>query len=182
MKTNAEANHDEQPLTGHKGIGRRNFIKGTGFTTAALSLGLISRAGSARAQAAAASSAAAAKKPVITGITSITDPISKAKDPFPLDFVKAARERFSFPNWQAGGDESVYYSMHVPEFWNCGTAAPVMEARELKRKINRHLDDQTFKAKDGSTTPKLKDYLTGPKRVKAMMMAHRQVVLGTHSN
>jgi len=165
--------HNEQSLTDQKGIGRRNFIKATGLTTAAVSLGLISRPGSARAQAAAASTSAAAKKPVITGITSITDPISKAKSPFPMDYVKAARERFSFPNWQAGGDDSVYYNMHIPEFLNCGIAVPVMETRELKRKINRHLDDLTFKAKDGSTTPKLKDYLTGPKRVQAMIMAHK---------
>ncbi len=63
--------------------------------------------------------------------------------------------------------------MHIPEFFNCGIAVPVMEARELKRKISRHLDDLIFKAKDGSTTPKLKDYLTGPKRVQAMIMAHK---------
>jgi len=173
VKTNTETNHDEQPLTGHKGIGRRNFIKETGLTTAAVSLGLISRPGSVRAEAAAESFSAASKKPVITGITSITDPISKAKNLLPLDFIKAARERFSFPNWQAGGDDSVYYNMHIPEFFNCGIAVPVMEARELKREINRHLDDLTFKAKDGSTTPKLKDYLTGPKRVQAMIMAHK---------
>jgi hypothetical protein len=122
--------------------------------------------GSARAQTtaptAAGSSPVADGKPVITAITSITDPISKAKNPLPLDFIKAARERFSFPNWQAGGDDSVYYNMHIPEFFNCGIAVPAMEARELKREINRHLDDLTFKAKDGSTTPKLKDYLAGP--------------------
>jgi CubicO group peptidase (beta-lactamase class C family) len=133
--------------------------------------------GAVRAQTtaptAAGSSSVAAGKPVITAITSITDPISKAKNPLPLDFIKAARERFSFPNWQAGGDDSVYYNMHIPEFFNCGIAVPVMEARELKRKINRHLDDLTFKAKDGSTTPKLKDYLAGPKRVQAMIMAHK---------
>jgi len=173
MKANTETKHDEQPLTESKGIGRRNFFKATGLPTAALSFGLISRAGSAGAQTAAASSSAAAKKPVTTGITSITDPISKAKNPFPLDFIKAARERFSFPNWQAGGDDSVYYNLHIPEFMNCGIAVPVMETRALKREINRRLDDLTFKAKDGSTTPKLKDYLTGPKRVQAMIMAHK---------
>ena len=110
MKTNPETNHDEQPLRRHEGIGRRNFFKATGLATAALSFGLVTRAGPARAQTAAASSSAAAKKPVIAGITSITDPISKAKKPLPLDFIKAARERFSFPNWQAGGDDSVYYT------------------------------------------------------------------------
>ena len=81
MNTNTETNPDEQPLTGDKGIGRRNFFKATGLATAALSFGLISRAGAVRARTAAEGSSAASKKPVITGITSIRDPISKAKKP-----------------------------------------------------------------------------------------------------
>jgi len=177
MNTNTETNHDEQPLTGHTGIGRRNFISGTGLATAALACGLVPKTGTVLAQAGAESASAGSNKPVITGITSITDPISKAKKPLPLDFIKGARERFSFPNWQAGGDDSVYYNMHIPEFFNCGLAVPMAETRELKREINRHFDDLTFKANDGSTTPRLKDYLAGPKRVQAMIMAHKGKVV-----
>jgi len=107
----------------------------------------------------------------------VNSPMAKWKKPQSVDFVREVNARFSFPNWQSGGEDSVYYNMHIPESMNCGIAAAVMETRELKRNINHDLANLTFKAKDGSTTPTLKEYLAGPKQVQAMIMAHKGKVV-----
>lgn len=70
--------------------------------------------------------------------------MSKVKQPLPLDFINGARDRWSFPNWQAGGDDSVYYNMHVPEFFKCAHATPVMEKRTLERGFYAAESSSTF--------------------------------------
>ncbi|WP_165354696.1 hypothetical protein [Tropicimonas sp. IMCC6043] len=137
-------------------MSRRGFFAGTAAAGAAVTAAGILGTAPGRASAQAASA------PVITPITEMTMPLSKAKEPFPIELVRAARELFSFPNWQAGGDDSVYYNLNIPEFFNCGLTPPVMEPRPLERAINQDLENLTFTARDGSQTPPLKKYLVGP--------------------
>ncbi|GAL14552.1 hypothetical protein JCM19233_5564 [Vibrio astriarenae] len=51
----------------------------------------------------------------------------------------------------------------------------------MERNIDERIKDITFKNKDGSVTPTLKEYLVGPKQVQAVMMAHKgKVVFETY--
>jgi len=101
----------------------------------------------------------------------VNSPMARWKNPQSLEFVTGATERFSFPNWQSGNDDSVYYNLNIPAFFNSRVVMPPKEFSVLERDIQPELLNLTFTAHDGTTTPPLKDYLVGPKQVQAMMMA-----------
>lgn len=107
----------------------------------------------------------------------VDSPMAKWKKPLSLEFVSAASKRFSYRNWQSGNDDSVYYNLNIPAFFNSNTVMPPKEFSVLTRDIHSGLLDLTFKDHTGQTTPPLKDYLSGPKQVQAMMMAHKGKVV-----
>lgn len=107
----------------------------------------------------------------------VDSPMAKWKKPLPLDFVTAANRRFSYRNWQSGNDDSVYYNLNIPAFFNCKVVMPPEEFSVLARNLQPDLLNVTFKAHDGKTTPPLREYLVGPKQVQAMMMAHNGKVV-----
>jgi len=39
--------------------------------------------------------------------------MNKWKKPLPLDFIEAATSRWSFPNWQSGNEDSIYYNLNM---------------------------------------------------------------------
>jgi hypothetical protein len=43
--------------------------------------------------------------------------MARWKKPQSLEFVSEATKRFSFPNWQSGNDDSVYYNLNIPSFF-----------------------------------------------------------------
>ena len=45
---------------------------------------------------------------------SVDSPMSRWKKPPSLEFIEGAISRFSFPNWQSGNDDSVWYNMKRP--------------------------------------------------------------------
>jgi CubicO group peptidase (beta-lactamase class C family) len=151
-------------------LSRRTFLQGSAGAAAALGTSAVV----ATPQSAVAQTKPA---PVITPITEITTPISKAKEPFPIDFIRGAHERWSTPNWQGGGDDSVYYNLNIPAFFKTDTVPATLPRRVLERDIKPELDALTFTLKDGGQADALSDYLVGPKRVQAMMMAHKGKVV-----
>jgi len=42
----------------------------------------------------------------------VDSPMARWKKPQSLEFVTGATKRFSFPNWQSGNDDSVYYNLN----------------------------------------------------------------------
>lgn len=124
--------------------------------------------------------------PVRTGASGlqpleVDGPMAKWKKPQSLAFVTAATQRFSFPNWQSGNEDSIYYNLNIPSFFKTRVVAPPPEFSVLDRAIRPELMDLTFSAHDGTTTPPLREYLVGPRQVQAMMMAHRgKVVFETY--
>jgi len=111
----------------------------------------------------------------------VNSPMAKWKKPQPIDFIERATRNYSFPNWQSGNEESIYYNLNIPEFFKCSYIAPPKEFSKLERAIDPSLLDLTFTASDGTTTPPLKEYLVGKRQVQAMMMAHKgKVVFETY--
>ena len=111
----------------------------------------------------------------------VNSPMARWKKPQSLDFIAGANERFNFPNWQSGNDDSVYYNLSIPSFFHSRVVMPSDEYSVLERNIQPDLLDITFTAHDGTTTPPLKEYLVGPRQVQAMMMAHKgKVVFETY--
>ncbi|MFC3615639.1 serine hydrolase domain-containing protein [Lutimaribacter marinistellae] len=103
--------------------------------------------------------------------------MARWKNPPPLGFVEAATSRFSFPNWQSGNDDSIFYNLNIPSFFKSRTVAAQPDFSFLDRAINADLLDITFDNLDGSTNPPLREYLVGPRQVQAMMMAYRGKVV-----
>ena len=103
--------------------------------------------------------------------------MAKWKKPQPIEFIEQATRNYSFPNWQSGNEESIYYNLNLPEFFKCSYIAPPQEFSKLERAIDPSLLDLTFTAHDGTTTPPLKEYLVGKRQVQAMMMAHKGKVV-----
>ncbi|MGB5452734.1 MAG: serine hydrolase domain-containing protein [Sedimenticolaceae bacterium] len=111
----------------------------------------------------------------------VNSPMARWKKPQPLEFVEAATKRYSFPNWQSGNDDSVFYNLNIPSFFKSRVVAAPDQFSVLERDIQADLLDLTFTNLDGSTNPPLRDYLVGPRQVQAMMMAHKgKVVFETY--
>ncbi|WP_156152238.1 serine hydrolase [Flammeovirga sp. OC4] len=114
----------------------------------------------------------------VSKITEITTPMSKVKEPFPLEFVQETHRNFSTANWQAGGDQSVYINMNIPEFFNVDMATPTHEVVNLERTINKDLGNITFTQGDGEETVTLDQYLADDyNRVQGIIMAHKGKVV-----
>lgn len=104
--------------------------------------------------------------------------MKKWKVPPTLDFVSGAVKRWSFPNWQSGNDDSVYYNLNIPSFFKTKICMPPAETSVLEREINADLLNLTFHDESaGASTVPLKEYLVGPKQVQAMMMMHKGKVV-----
>ena len=69
----------------------------------------------------------------------VNSPMAKWKKPLPLNFVAAATKRFGYRNWQSGNDDSVYYNLNIPAFFNCKVVMPPNEFSVLKRNIQPEL-------------------------------------------
>jgi len=111
----------------------------------------------------------------------INSPMARWKKPQSLEFVTGVTQRFSFPNWQSGNEDSIYYNLNIPSFFKTRVVPPTDEFSVLERAIQPDLLNLTFTAHDGTTTPPLKEYLVGPRQVQAMMMAHKgKVVFETY--
>ncbi len=111
----------------------------------------------------------------------VNSPMARWKKPQPLEFVEAATKRYSFPNWQSGNDDSVFYNLNIPSFFKSRVVAAPDQFSVLERNIQPDLLDLTFNNMDGTTNPPLRDYLVGPRQVQAMMMAHKgKVVFETY--
>jgi hypothetical protein len=103
--------------------------------------------------------------------------MARWKKPQSLEFVSEATQRFSFPNWQSGNDDSVYYNLNIPSFFPTRVVAQPDEFSVLARDLQPDLLDLTFTDHLGKTTPTLKEYLVGPRQVQAMLMAHKGTVV-----
>ena len=111
----------------------------------------------------------------------VDSPMARWKKPQSLEFVTGVTERFNFPNWQSGNDDSVYYNLNIPSFFKSRVVAPPAEFSVLDRAIEPDLLNLTFTDHEGNTTPRLKEYLVGPRQVQAVMMAHKgKVVFETY--
>ena len=70
-----------------------------------------------------------------------------------------------------------YYYCHMPQFMNQQLIMPRESVAVLERDINPAIGDLTFTKEDGSQTVPLKEFLAGPARKQAMMMAHKVKVV-----
>jgi hypothetical protein len=94
-------------------VNRREFMARSALLGVAAAAGL----------AVAPQGAAARSGPVRTGASGfapleVNSPMARWKLPQPVEWVNGAHSRFSFPNWQSGNDDSVYYNLNIPEFFN----------------------------------------------------------------
>ena len=110
-------------------------------------------------------------------VTDRTTPISKAKAPLSTEEYYAITKSFSYWGVQMPGDYSTYYGRHMSQFMHTQMVMPDGPVAYLERAIDPRLNDLTFKTKDGASTDKLGDYLVGPSRKQAMMMAHKGKVV-----
>ena len=163
-----------------QGMNRRKFMK----TSALLGVSAGVAGLALRPQAAAAKMSSGTLK--LAGASGsqpleVNSKMARWKKPQSLEFVTGATERFSFPNWQSGNDDSVYYNLNIPSFFNARVVRPAAEFSVLERAIKPDLLNLTFTDHEGKTTPTLKEYLVGPRQVQAMMMAHKgKVVFETY--
>jgi len=110
-------------------------------------------------------------------VTERTTPISKAKLPLSAEEYYKITKRFSYWGVQMPGDYSTYYGRHMSQFMHTQVVPSGDPVAYLERAIDPRLKDLTFKTKDGGSTDKLGDYLAGPSRKQAMMMAHKGKVV-----
>ncbi|MBL4558950.1 MAG: beta-lactamase family protein [Rhodobacteraceae bacterium] len=171
---NAPKLSDQDTDAGVVDTGRRGFLKTAAIGAAAGAAGLGLQPSLGRAQDAAAASGAGAP-PAGLEITDLTTPISKLKSPLPLEVQRAVWDAFDSRTMNAGGDYSAIYSTRLPQFLRNGMIMPGAERSALRRNIESDLDDLTFMTKDRTPMLRLADYLHegGPRRVQAMMMAHK---------
>ena len=57
--------------------------------------------------------------------------MAKWKKPQPIEFIEQATRNYSFPNWQSGNEESIYYNLNLPEFFKCSYTPPPQEFSKL---------------------------------------------------
>jgi hypothetical protein len=158
---------DDQTHKNRAGVSRRGFMAGSAAIGAA-----------AAGMSAAPQKALAQSGPVRTGASGfapleVNSPMARWKLPQPVDWVNGAHSRFSFPNWQSGNDDSVYYNLNIPEFFPTRVVRPDEEFSVLERDIQADLLNLTFTDHEGNTTQTLSEYLVGRRQVQAMLMAHQ---------
>jgi len=164
----------ETDKSGRIDIGRRDILKfsaALGAAAGTAGLGLMPDAVNAQSRG--------PKRAGAPGFEplSVDSPMARWKSPQPLDFVEGATSRYSFPNWQSGNDDSVFYNLNIPSFFKSRIVPTQAEFSVLERNIQAGLLDLTFGNLDGSTNPPLRDYLVGPRQVQGMMMAHKGKVV-----
>ncbi len=76
----------------------------------------------------------------------VDSPMAKWKQPQSEAFIDQARQDYSFPNWQSGSEQSIYYNLNIPEFFNCSYVPPSDEFSRLERSIDPTVLDLTFTA------------------------------------
>ncbi len=113
-----------------------------------------------------------AKQPGKT-ITERSNPMSNLKKPVDLDLYYELNKRFGFWGIQMAGDDAGYFVCHIPQYMHQQIVMPDGPVATLGRAIDSRLNDLTFKKKDGTQTGKLSDFLVGPARKQAMLMAHK---------
>ena len=86
----------------------------------------------------------------------VDGPMAKWRKPQSVEFIQKALKDYSFPNWQSGNEDSIYYNMNFTEIFKCSYVAPAEEPSELERALDPSLMDLTFTAHDGTTTPPLR--------------------------
>ncbi len=156
------------------GISRRSFMArgvAVGAVASAAGLGLHSPPAAAKTSG-----------PVRVGASGfepleVDSPMARWKKPQSPEFIAKATKNYSFPNWQSGNEDSIYYNLNIPEFFHCSYVPPPQEFSKLKRAIDPSILNLTYTAADGTPTPPLKEYLVGKRQVQAMMMAHKGKVV-----
>jgi hypothetical protein len=82
-----------------------------------------------------------------------TLPVSSAKLPFPLDFANDARKRFGNFHYQLGGDDALYYNLHLSEVLPTAMSKPNAVYRPLEKALAPDLGDKiSFTTKEGELT------------------------------
>jgi len=92
----------------------------------------------------------------------VNSPMARWKSPQPLEFVEAATKRYSFPNWQSGNDDSIFYNLNITSFFKSRVVPAPDQFSMLERNIQPDLLNLTFNNMDGTTNPTLGEYLVGP--------------------
>lgn len=166
-----------------KEINRRNFLTKTAVAGASVGLagtGMLAACSSPTENTTAAQSVEKGANTAIQPLE-VNSPMAKWKNSQPLDFVESATKRFSFPNWQSGNEDSIYYNLNIPAYFKSRVVESPAEYRLLERAISPDIPNLTFTDHEGNTTPPLKEYLVGKRQVQAMMMAHKgKVVFETY--
>jgi len=103
----------------------------------------------------------------------VTLPVSAAKKPFPIDFVKDAREKFENFHYQLGGDHALYYNGHLSELLPSAVSATNKNYIPLGVAIDATIGEKVkFTVKEGELT--LDEYTVSPNhRVQGVMMIHK---------
>ncbi|WP_223428719.1 hypothetical protein [Tateyamaria pelophila] len=132
-KRSAGPEHDKDS-DAPKGISRRSFMArgvAVGAAARAAWLGLPSRPAAARTSG-----------PVRVGASrfeplEVDSPMARWKKPQSFEFIEKATKNCSFPSWQSGSEDSIFYNLNIPEFFKCSYVAPPKDFSELERAPNQ---------------------------------------------
>jgi len=107
----------------------------------------------------------------------VTLPVSAAKEPFSLDFARAALEYFDNFHYQLAGDHARYYNKNLAEMLPTAYSSPNPEFMPLAVALDSEIGSAVkFTAKEGELT--LEEYVAHPNhRVQGVLMVHKGKVV-----
>lgn len=138
-------------------------------------------AGAATAAAASLPSTALGQAPELKQFldapgAKVTLPVSAAKQPFTVDFIKEARKQFSNFHLQMGGDHALYYLGHISEFRPHSQSAPHAEYKPLEIAIDEKVGKLRQKTDKGELT--LDEYVEHKLfRLQGIVLLHKGKVV-----
>jgi CubicO group peptidase (beta-lactamase class C family) len=106
----------------------------------------------------------------------VTLPVSAAKQPFAVDFIKETRQQFSNFHLQMGGDHALYYLGHLNEFRPQCHSAPHAQYVPLQMAIDEKIGQLQLKTDKGEMT--LDEYVEHKLfRLQGIMLLHKGKVV-----
>lgn len=103
-------------------------------------------------------------------------PVSAAKEPFTVEFIKEARKQFSNFHLQMGGDHALYYLGHISEFRSHCHCAPHETYKPLEIVIDEKVGQLRQKTSQGELT--LDEYVDHKLfRLQGIMLLHKGKVV-----
>ncbi|MGE5264473.1 MAG: serine hydrolase domain-containing protein [Acidobacteriota bacterium] len=107
----------------------------------------------------------------------ITKPVSVGKQSFSKEYVVGAHQRFNNFHMQMGGDDALYYGLHMPEFLPTAMSMPNVKYKPLEYKLDARVGALKQKT-DSKGELTLDQYVKDPTfRHQGVVMVHKGKVI-----